>query len=178
MLRFLLSKSQIRKIEKRQLEELTLTHNGLTAELYTTPELLCKFFSPEVCRASFSGELQPDASELDYFYIIKHDQKVIGFFRTIDLFFDDIVEVHGSYGYSDMSYLVSYMALSRLYIAHMRRIFPSRRMITIVHNDNKSTLQFVKWLGFERESKDECAPGKRSYILDNKVLDDAYKKLL
>lgn len=173
-----MSKSQRRQIEKRELEKLTLAHNGLTAKLYTTPELLCKFFSPEVCRASFSGELQPDASELDYFYIIKHDQKVIGFFRTIDLFFDDIVEVHGSYGYPDLSYLVSYMALSRLYIAHMRRIFPSRRLITIVHNDNKSTLEFIKWLGFKLESNEECTPGKRSYILCRDVLEDTYQKLL
>lgn len=160
------------------MEKLTFAYSDLTAELYTTPELLCNFFSPEVCRASFSGELTPDVSELDYFYIIRHGEEVVGFFRTIDLFFDDIVEVHGSYGYPDMSHLISYMSLSRLYIAHMKRIFPSRRVITMVHNDNNATLQFIKWLGFKPEPKVECLPDKQGYILEKDVLDEIYSKYL
>lgn len=150
----------------------------MTAELYAAPESFCDFFSPEVCRASFSGELRPDVSELDYFYIIRKGEDVIGFFRTIDLFFDDVIEVHGSYGYADLSYLTSYMALSRLYIAHMNRIFPSRRMMTLVRDDNKATLQFIKWLGFQPEPNAESLPDRQSYILKKDTLDEIYSKLL
>ena len=116
-------------------------------------------------------------SELDYFYIIRKGEDVIGFFRTIDLFFDDVIEVHGSYGYADLSYLTSYMALSRLYIAHMNRIFPSRRMMTLVRDDNKATLQFIKWLGFQPEPNAESLPDRQSYILKKDTLDEIYSKL-
>lgn len=166
-LKYLLTKSIRGKIEQRKLTMLSFSYNDLMVEYYSSPHDINKFFSEDVCRLSFSGKKVPEITELDYFYLIKAGDEVVGFYRTINLYFDSIIELHGSYGYKDKSYLRSYLELSKIYILTTMKIFPKHMFLTLVENDNKATLHFVNWLGFYKIGNCKDFPSKQIFRIDN-----------
>lgn len=105
-------------------------------------------------------------TEVDYFYLIKAGEEIVGFYRTMDLFFDSVVELHGSYGYRDRSHLRSYFALARTFVSSVMDIFPTRRITTLVQKDNLTTRHFVAWLGFFETGISDDSRTRLTFELD------------
>ena len=120
------------------------------------PSNISNYFSEEVCRRSFSGNTHANITKLDYFFLIKHNEEFIGFFRVIDLHFESKMELHGSYGYKNNSHIKSYFVLSRLFIWEIVKRFPTRKITTVVNKENKNAIHYSEWLGFvELKSNDD-----------------------
>lgn len=154
----------VRRIEIERLTSLKIEYGGLKLELYNHPESIGTFFDEQVCKKSFSNKLSPDVTELDYFYLIKHQDEPIGFIRAIDLFFDNVIELHGSYGFRNNRYIRNYFILSRIFLNTIIEIFPDRQVRTMVHKSNTSVSHFVDWLGFKLIDGDD--DGWRIFMID------------
>ena len=154
-LRFLLSESAVRRIEIDLLQQIKLCYNELSLSILHDPSNIATYFSEDVCRKSFSGSNYPDITELDYYYLIKCEEEVVGFIRAINLFFDTTMELHGSYGYKNNSHIKSYFFLSKSFLCEIVKRFPNSKITTVVNKNNKNALHFSKWLGFVENESNE-----------------------
>ena len=148
------------------LRQVTLRYNELTLSIAPAPKNIGSYFSEEVCRKSFSGNTTAEATELDYFFLLKSGEDVVGFFRAIDLFFDSEIELHGSYGYKDQSHMRSYFVLSRMFVATIFGMFPDRQVTTVVNKKNKRAVHYVEWLGFVGVAANRDSADMVNFILD------------
>lgn len=143
-----------------------LRYRELTLERCLEPQILGTCFPEEVRKRSFSDGIAPVVTEVDYFYLIKAGEEIVGFYRTMDLFFDSAVELHGSYGYRDRSHLRSYFALARAFVSTIMDIFPTRKITTLVQKDNLATRHFVAWLGFLETGISDDSSARLTFELD------------
>ena len=89
------------------------------------------------------------ASELDYFYYIFFKEKIIGFYRITDLFFEGSVELHGSFNKYDTFLIKSYFELTKKFIENISFVVPNKRILSSVHVNNKRAITFLHYLKFE-----------------------------
>ena len=143
-----MSESAVRRIEIGLLQEIKLCYKELTLGILHDPKNIVNHFSEEVCRKSFSGNTYPEITKLDYYFLIKNEEEVIGFFRVIDLHFESKIELHGSYGYKNNSHIKSYFVLSKLFIWEIVKRFHKRKITTVANKENKNAIHYIKWLGF------------------------------
>ena len=139
-------------------------------EYYPSPQKFPDYFTEDVCRKSFSNSVHPDITELDFFYIIKFRDEVIGFHRIIDLFFDSEIELHGSYGYKNNTHIKSYFFLSCLFVATVVRMFPERKISSLVNENNKPAIHHLKWLGFYKTTPEQETSEMQYFELDKRSL--------
>ena len=136
------------------------------------PRDISSHFSEEVCRKSFSGSLKADVSELDYYYIIKSGEEVVGFFRTVHLHFDSIMELHGSYGYKNQSHIRSYFMLSKMFVGEILNTFQNCKITSVANKTNKNAMHYIKWLGFVEVGQNNNAIEMVDFELDKQKYQD------
>jgi hypothetical protein len=153
-------KSTERAIEK--LQTIQLTSGDFRLEYCPNPLGIEKYFSPEVRLASFPPDGIAGVCELDVFYLIKRGDEVVGYFKAVDLFFDGVIELHGSYnGPTDFS-VKKYFFLGKNFAHTVQKMFPKKQILTYIQKDNKKILGFLKWLKFLYVNKQ---PADSRYIL-------------
>lgn len=86
----------------------------------------------------------------------------------MDLFFDDTIELHASYGYRTRIYMRNYLAMARVFLSTIITRFPARKITTLVAKDNEATLHFVEWLGFRQSGVCDDHLDKLMFELDKK----------
>ena len=171
-LRFLLSRSTKREIEKSLLTQIKLRYKELNLSLLADPRNIGSYFSEDVCRKSFSGSVIADVCELDYYYLITSGEEVVGFFRAVDLYFDAAIELHGSYGYKNPSHMRSYFILSKMFIREVLNTFPDRKITSVANRNNKNAMHYIKWLGFVEVGDNNDATDMVNFELDNSSYND------
>jgi hypothetical protein len=156
------------KIEKF-IKTLKVQHNDLHINYCgNNPIDIEKYFSVDDNLKSFPPNGKLEATELDYFYYIFHNNSVVGFYRVTDLFFKDIIELHGSFNKHDTFLIKSYFELTKLFVSTFFILFPTKKIQTTVHLSNTSVIKFLKYLNFIRIGVDSK---KKDFIIFEKPLD-------
>jgi|GEM_PF-5277198 len=127
-----------------------------------------KHFSTEDNIKSFPPNGKLDLSELDYFFYIFHNNTVVGFYRITDLFFKDIIELHGSFNKHDTFLIRSYFELTRIFVSKIFALYPSKKIQTTVKSSNSSVIKFLKYLNFIRIGVDRK---NRDFLIFEKPFD-------
>jgi len=143
------------KIENT-IKNLNVVHN----ELYiiycgNNPIGIEKYFSREDNLKSFPPDGKLNASELDHFYYIMHNETIVGFYRITDLFFKSTIELHGSFCKQNTFLIKSYFELTKAFVSNVFKAFPGIQISTIVQLNNKGVIKFLKYLNFIRVGKDK-----------------------
>ena len=142
------------KIEK-VLNTLKVQHNDLFIKYCgKNPIDIENFFSNEDNSKSFPPNGILEATELDYFYYIYHKNSIVGFYRITDLFFNNEIELHGSFNKYDTFLVKSYFELTGLFVNSIQNIYPNSLVSSSVHKDNKKAIMFLEYLGFELVESD------------------------
>lgn len=114
-----------------------------------------KLFAQEVRVKAFPPNGIAEPNELECYYILKRGNDNIGYIKAIDLFFDGVIEIHGSYC-GPRGFLVrTYFELSKKFIKRLQKMFPNKLVRTVIYQENTAVKDFVKWLGFYEISSDE-----------------------
>lgn len=137
------------KIEK-VINTLNVQHNDLFIKYCgKNPFDIEKFFSIQDNLKSFPPNGKLEATELDYFYYIYNKNSIVGFYRITDLFFNNEIELHGSFNKYETFLVKSYFELTGLFVKSIQNIFPKSIVSSSVHKDNKKAIMFLEYLGFE-----------------------------
>lgn len=137
------------KIEKI-IKTLMIQHNDLYLNYCDNEPIdIEKYFSIEDNLKSFPPLGKLEATELDYFYYIYHNESVVGFYRITDLYFKGIIELHGSFNKHNTFLIKSYFELTRLFVYNVLNMFPNSVINSCVHSENTRAIVFLNYLGFE-----------------------------
>jgi len=139
-------KNNIEKI----INTLKVQHNDLFIKYCKkNPTDIEKYFSFEDNLKSFPPNGIMEATELDSFYYIYHKNSVVGFYRITDLFFNNEIELHGSFNKYETFLVKSYFELTELFVNSIQNVYPNSIVSSSVHKDNKKAIMFLEYLGFE-----------------------------
>jgi hypothetical protein len=137
------------KIEK-VLKTLKVQHNDLYINYCGNyPIEIEKHFTLDDNLKSFPPNGKLEATELDFFYYILHKNSVVGFYRVTDLFFNNEIELHGSFNKYRTFLVKSYFELTRIFVTSVQNIFQNSIVSSSVYKDNKKAIMFLEFLGFE-----------------------------
>jgi hypothetical protein len=129
---------------------LKLQEGTLTMEFCPSPLGIERYFTEEVRLASFPPNGIAGVCELDSFFLIKRGTEVVGYFKAVDMFFDGVIELHGSYNGPTDFLVKRYFFLSRKFAQTIQKMFPKKQIRTFVKKDNTKILPLLNWLQFER----------------------------
>lgn len=126
------------------------TKNGILYIEYCDNSILDlkKYFTDEDLIKSFPPDGILEVSELDYFFYIKCDSEVVGFYRIIDLFFDEVLELHGSFNKYDTFLVKSYFELTKIFVSQVMEMFPNKKIISLANISNTRVQRFLIYLNF------------------------------
>ncbi len=156
---------------KEKIENLVKTlkvkHNELTINYCgKNPVGIEEHFCNEDNVKSFPPNGKLNASELDYFYYIMHNETVIGFYRITDLYFNDVIELHGSFNKHNTFLIKSYFELTIKFVSTIIIMFPSKRILAIAQSNNIGVINFLKYLNFINIGLDKT---KNNFLLFEKI---------
>lgn len=135
-------------INLEKLHQLSLEEDSMHMEYYPNPKGIEKFFSHPVRMKSFPPDGVAEPNELECYFLIKRNSKVVGYYKAVDLFFENTIELHGSYDGPVNFLMKTYFFLSRKYVRSICDIFPDKKIKTVIRKDNEDILRLVYWLGF------------------------------
>lgn len=151
------------------IKTLKVHHNDLHIDYCgNTPVDIEKYFSIEDNLKSFPPNGKLEASELDYFYYIFHNNSVVGFYRITDLYFKGIIELHGSFSMHNTFLIKSYFELTRIFVSQIFILFPKKKIQTTVQSENTSVIKFLNYINFICVGKDKA---KNDFLLFEKPFD-------
>jgi hypothetical protein len=136
-----------------KLVNIELIHNLLSIKyIGKYPKGIEKIFVHEDNLKNFppNGIFEP--SDLDHFYYILLKDQVVGFYRVIDLFFSDTVELHGGFNKYESFIVRSYFELTKKFVSCILSSFPEKKICTVVHVENISYLNFIRLKRSEESS--------------------------
>ena len=135
---------------KKVLNTLNVQHNDLLIKYCgINPIEIENYFTNEDNLKSFPPNGILEATELDSFYYIYHKNSVVGFYRITDLFFNNEIELHGSFNKYETFLVKSYFELTELFVNSIQNIYPNSIVRSSLHKDNKKAIMFLKYLGFD-----------------------------
>jgi RimJ/RimL family protein N-acetyltransferase len=143
------------KLKRREKTELLLSklriqHNNLHLHYFgNTPSGIETYFSIEDNLKSFPPHGKLEKTELDFFFYILHNNAVVGFYRVTDLFFNNEIELHGSFNKYNTFLVKTYFELTRLFVTNIQNTFTNSVVNSTVHRENKKAIVFLEYLGFE-----------------------------
>jgi hypothetical protein len=135
---------------EKVLKSLKVQHNDLCINYCENyPIEIEKYFTLKDNLKSFPPNGKLEATELDFFYYILHKNSVVGFYRITNLFFNNEIELHGSFNKYNTFLVKSYFELTRKFVADIQNVFHNSTVSSSVHMDNKKAIMFLEFLGFE-----------------------------
>lgn len=166
----------------RELEEMVsaiqyhFRHHGIQMEYCESPSGIEQYFTEDVRRASFPPDGIAKIFELDIFFLIKRENEVVGYYKAVDLFFDGVIELHGSYNGPNDFLVRRYFLLSKKFVHTVQKMFPKKQIRTIIKNDNVKIVRLLQWLQFERTMEQDATSPYISYVLTDTSMLTAYEK--
>jgi len=94
-------------------------------------------------------------SDIEHYLDIHYKNKLIGFYKIIDLSFENVLELHGSFSKPESFLVRSYFDLTKKFVAKVRLQWPDRSITTVIRKDNSKVKSFLNFLGFVQTSFDE-----------------------
>lgn len=120
-------------------------HNGLLTDLSNLFTLSENFLN-------FPPDGNINKSEIEYFFSIRKSGKLLGFYKIIDLHFENKIELHGSFK-SNTNFLIKhYFELTKIFVTDIQIKFPKRDITSIVSSSNLSVIRFLGYLNFKEQS--------------------------
>ena len=134
---FILAHNDFEVIKSKDLNKLPSIFNK-TERLFSFPP------DGNICR-----------SDIEHYLDINYKNKLIGFYKIIDLSFENVLELHGSFSKPESFLVRSYFDLTKKFVAKVRLQWPDRSITTVIRKDNSKVKSFLNFLGFVQTSFDE-----------------------
>ena len=118
--------------------------SNLPSIFYKTDRILS--FPPDgnICR-----------SDIEHYLDINYKNQLIGFFKIIDLSFENVIELHGSFSKPESFLVRSYFNLTKKFILKVRSEWPDHVIKSVIHKDNSKVKSFLSFLNFVETSDNE-----------------------
>lgn len=127
----------------------TLSISKLNESLHT----LTQIFSHKENILNFPPDGIPSKTDIEHFLTIYKSEDICGFYRIIDLQFENKIELHGSFK-SESNFLIkSYFELTEKFVSEVQDAFPEMKITSVVSASNKSVIKFLEFLKFEKQSE-------------------------
>jgi len=141
----------MKSIDKKKLDqlfELSISYGNLKISFMKEKNDLTKYFSHEDNLKNFPPDGILNFTELDLFFLIKNNNDIVGFYRIIDLYFDNTVELHGGFNKYDSFLIRSYFELTKKFVQEVFKIYYKYKISSLVHISNKRVIKFLHYLNF------------------------------
>lgn len=137
---------------RKQLSKLNISYGPLEMVYCSNPQGIEQYFSREVNLISFPPDGVVRTTELDVFYTIKLGDSIVGYYKAVDLFFDGIIELHGSYDGPRTFLLKTYFLLTKKFVSVVQNTFPDKVITVLIDKSNTKVLKLLYWLKFEKDN--------------------------
>ena len=132
-----------------------LTHNDFEVIKSKDISNLPSIFNKTDRILSFPPDGNICRSDIEHYLDIHYKNKLIGFYKIIDLSFENVLELHGSFSKPESFLVRSYFDLTKKFVAKVRLQWPDRSITTVIRKDNSKVKSFLNFLGFVQTSFDE-----------------------
>tara|TARA_Y100000589_G_C27120565_1_gene616250 strand:+ start:610 stop:1377 length:768 start_codon:yes stop_codon:yes gene_type:complete len=152
--------------EKLKIQNSTIDHiinnvkqNNLSLCLMQKNYNLSSVFSEKDNKKNFPPDGNLLISDLDTFFLIKLKNEVVGFYRIINLDFEQKIELHGSFAKYNTFLIRSYYLLTKKFVEVVFSTFNNHKIESLVHRSNNEVIKFLDYLNFIKLNED-----KQGYI--------------
>lgn len=114
----------------------------------STINILPYLFTPSERLYSFPPSGIIEQSEIEHYLTILFKGKVIGFYKIIDLSFENKIELHGSFAKSNTFLVKSYILLTIAFINKIVNDWPDQTITSIANENNHKVIKFLNYLNF------------------------------
>jgi hypothetical protein len=122
------------------------------SKLNESLSVLTQTFSHKENILNFPPDGIPSKTNIEHFLSINKSEKIYGFYRIIDLQFENKIELHGSFK-SESNFLIKgYFELTKKFVSEVQDEFPEMKITSVVSASNKSVIKFLEFLKFEKQS--------------------------
>lgn len=146
--------TNIRKVVD-ELPSLALSEGRMYMEYLPKAIGIEKLFAPEIRIQAFPPTGIAEPNELECYFILKINNNIVGYIKIVDLYFDGIIEVHGSYCGPKGFLVKTYFFISKKLLKKLQHTYPDKIIRTVIYKDNNNVRKFVNWLGFQEIQSDE-----------------------
>lgn len=138
------------------LRTFSLKVNNFSAH-YEKPDFeeLKRIFTEEENKYNFPPDGKIIFSEIEYFLPIYFKNKLVGFYKVVDLHFEDEIELHGSFSLSQTFLIRDYFSFTKEFVSKIQHDFRDRKISSMTSFQNKKVLKFLEYLGFMAVEKNE-----------------------
>lgn len=91
-------------------------------------------------------------SDIEHYLDINYKNELVGFYKIIDLRFENVIELHGSFSKPESFLVRSYFNLTEKFIFKVRSAWPDHSIKSVIHKDNSKVMSFLSFLNFVETS--------------------------
>lgn len=117
-------------------------------------EILPELFNHKDRKISFPPNGVIHDSEIEYYLDIKFENRLVGFYKITYLYFDNTLELHGSFAKSDTFLVRRYCELTRLFVSKVSIDWPKFKIKSMVNKRNLRVQNFLEYLNFKKEKNE------------------------
>lgn len=132
-----------------------LTHNDFEVIKSKDINSLPSIFNKTDRILSFPPDGNICRSDIEHYLDIHYKNQLIGFFKIIDLSFENVLELHGSFSKPESFLVRSYFDLTKKFVAKVRLQWPDHSITSVIRKDNVKVKSFLNFLGFVETSFEE-----------------------
>lgn len=129
-------------------------HGNLSVENYNGSLLdLSNLFTKSENDLNFPPVGIIQNSEIEYFLSIKLSGELFGFYKIVNLDFNNEIELHGSFK-SNTNFLIKYyFELTKIFVLDIQTKFPKKSITSNVSSSNLNVIRFLEYLDFKKQNE-------------------------
>jgi hypothetical protein len=137
------------------IDDFILAHNDFVVIKSKDLNKLPSIFNKADRLFSFPPNGNIARSEIEHYLDINYKNELVGFYKIIDLRFEHVIELHGSFSKPESFLVRSYFDLTKKFVAKVRLQWPGHSITSVIHKDNIKVKSFLSFLDFVETSFDE-----------------------
>ena len=133
------------------IDNFTLNKGNFNVSVSNQLAILPELFNHKDRKLSFPPYGIIDDSEIEYYLDIKFENKLVGFYKITYLFFENTLELHGSFAKSDSFLVRGYYELTKLFVLRVSNDWPKFKIKSMANKRNLRVQNFLEYLNFKKE---------------------------